>query len=396
MKKALVISLFLVAGLGLAGFAGPLSGSWCVSASLDYIQSGATNILTMPAFDTTLELDYTVCGWTFSSTAEFTKHQFDNLYFEADGSVGAFGFYGVLDFVPYVPAFKYVAGAADLSIAGVSVYAIGVLWNFGYTTTNPVVKSGFAVGGYGNAGDCTIHVEAQFCLASSMYYLYWYGYDSVVDYLLDYDVCGVKTEEPAVQSPCCGTLDCCTAWTGLDIWVDYSFACFDLLTMVNFDCEVGFDQVCFEIDDLCIGIDWLIIDYVDICFNIQTKTVTWDVDLVIGDCFCITPYVRLGAEPTDSVTNAVYTLDSIVLYGLTVDWDMGQGVTFKAGELFDLTSYTFTSAGAISRIGTAFMDWAHTDVDLDIGIGSNTTLSFGFDLVAAGLEDFYLGVCFEF
>jgi len=43
----------------------------------------------------------------------------------------------------------------------------------------------------------------------------------------------------------------------------------------------------------------------------------------------------------------------------------------------------------------AFMDWIETEVDISIGIGSNTTLSFGFDLGQSGLLNWAIGWCFE-
>ena len=154
MKKALVISLLLVVGLGLAAFAGPLSGSWSVSLKFTEATVDSTNVLSLSSFGSVLTLDYTTCGWTFGSTAIFSKTAFANLFFEAEGSVGAFGFYGGFDFYPQSASFVNAVGAVDLSIAGATVYGIGVIYNHAYKTSATAETGvGFILGGYGIAGD---------------------------------------------------------------------------------------------------------------------------------------------------------------------------------------------------------------------------------------------------
>jgi len=456
MKKALVISLLVVTGLGLAAFAGPLSGSWDMWAMLT-VDKG-TEILSMPLFGTTLAIDYTTCGWTFGSTAKFDKHAFTNLFFEGAGSVGAFGFYSVLDFVPQTPSFKFLAGFADLSIAGMTMYAGGMLYNFNHSTAlAPSNGIGYIIGGYGIAGDCSVWVEAQFNAPSSIYTVWAYGYDSMLEWILYYDTDTCGWEKPAWTVL---TATCTPAWSGLDIYVEYPFACFDLLTTVNFDCTNGFDNVCFKIDDICTGLDWLLLDDLDICFNVQTKSAVGQFELVLADCACFTPYLSLvmGGGTEEAPANDYIT--GIQLNALTIEYDMGQGVTFKAGTLFNRVwgdtgfakigdtptdsddTYCWTHSGdllASSYYGTgccvdaalgtydeyfavlidgdaccggafsvsafnwfdddltaSFMDWVETEVDISVGIGSNATLSVGFDLTKDGLDNMVLGVKFTF
>jgi len=443
MKKALVISILLVAGLGLAAFAGPLSGCWDFGTILKVDKT--TEAVSMYWFGSTLTLDYTTCGWTFGSTAKFDKHAFNNLWFDASGSVGAFGFYGVLDFVPQTPSFKFLAGFADLSIAGVSVYAGGMVYNFNHSTLlDPNIGIGYIIGGYGVAGDCAIWVEAQFNAPAQIGTIYWYGYQSMLDWILYYDTDSCGWEKPAWEVQ---TASCAAPWTGLDVYVEYPFACFDLLTTVAFDCEVGFDQVCFAIEDICIGLDWLILDDLSICFEVQTKSVCGQFELVLSDCVCFTPYLNLVV-----VQNAI---TGIELNALTIEYDMGQGVTFKAGTMFDDTwgftgiakvgddaggcdterTYCWDATGGLTRytgccidntydeyfailidgdaccggafsvsaynwfddhLTTSFMDWVETEVDISVGVGSNTTFYFGVDLTKDGLDRLFGKVKFCF
>ena len=447
MKKALVISFLLVAGLGLAAFAGPLSGSWSISGNIGYTDEGqVAELLVLNAFYSTLVLDYTTCGWTFSSTADFDKHDFTNLYFEGTGAVGAFGFYGVLDFIPQTPSFDFLIGFVDLSIAGVTAYAGGGIRNFdaGIDDT-PNTGVGFVVGGFGVAGDCSVWVEAQFNFSALIGSIEYRGYDATIARTLYYDTYLCAEVKPGYNVQTAG---CTAAWSGLDVYVRYPFACFDLLTTVAFDCEVGFDEVCFKIDDICTGLDWLLLDDLDICFNVQTKSVCGQFELVLGDCLCFTPYLSLVMDGDHGM------IDGIQLNALTIEYDMGQGVTFKAGTLFNnswgntgfakidddatcdsdddmcwdsdggLTDVagccidaTYDEYFAILVDGDAccggafsvevfnwfedeqtdsFMDWEETEVDISIGIGSNTTLSVGFDLDMDGLDNMGLGVKFTF
>jgi hypothetical protein len=416
-----------------------------------------TEAVYMDYFGSTLTLDYTVCGWTFGSTAIFDKHSFKNLFFEAEGSVGAFGFYGVLDFFPQSASFKFVAGFVDVSIAGVTFYGGGMLYNAAYNTSNtPSSRIGWLVGGYGVAGDCAIWVESQWNLDSQIYTVWAYGYDSMIDWILYYDTDVCDWYKPSFEP---GTGMCCSCnpgWSGLDVYVEYSFACFDVLTKVNFDCTVGFDYIEFEIDDICLGLPWLILDDLDIKFNVQTKSVCGQFELVLDDCVCFTPYMSLVMD-----TGNEY-ITGISLNALTIEYDMGQGVTFKAGTLFNRSwgdtgfakiddddtacdsdyAWCWTHTGDLLMSGyfgtgccvdgaTAaydeyfailidgdaccggafsvsaftwfddhltenFMDWVETEIDISIGVGSNTTLYFGVDLKAAGLDNAFFKVKFCF
>jgi len=443
MKKALVISFLLVAGLGLAAFAGPLSGSWSIKTAFDEFQP-----VNMTSFESEVALDYTTCGWTFSATAVIEKHHFSNLYFEGEGSVGAFGFYGILDFIPQTPSFGFMAGAVNLSIAGMTGYVIGVLSNDNSGVYGAADNGlGYNVGAYGDAGVCSLWVEAQFNLATTIGDIFYYGYDYVVGELLSFDPCtGAKGLGYDVLQTGCNP-----AWTGLDVYVTFPFACMDLTTIVNFGCADGFEQICFELDDLCIGIDWLLLDDLNICFELQTKTVCAEIELVLADCVCIVPTLSLieGALPV--------SLAGISLDAVTIEYDMGQGVTFKAGHLFNPNRprvgnctttpvvYHWDSSGALvssfytncwieyvaghypdeyiailidgdACCGgafsvsvynwfdttqvlpsiTNFMDWVQTRAALEIGIGSNTTLGFGIRMGLAGLQRIDLSASFTF
>jgi hypothetical protein len=459
MKKALVIACIAVLGLGAAAFAGPLSGSWCVALGFTDDMAEDVNVLALALFESVLTVDYTVCGWTFGSTAIFSKYAFDNVFFEAEGSVGAFGFYAGVDFYPQSVSFVNAVGAVDVSIAGVTFYGIGVIHNHNYKTSTTVATGvGFLAGAYGVAGDCSIWVESAWNMSGKISKVYANGWDWVVDSLFDYDWCfGWSKGLTTTQSTCCA------CWSSLDIYVEYSFACFDLVTKIQFDCTNGFDYACFEIDDICLGLGWLEIDDLNICFRTDQKSICGDIDLVLSDCICFTPYLAIATHG-----DHWFQLDGIDLHALTVEWDMGQGVVFKAGEIFqtekpidnntwdktmDCVDYikyycfrpdgslvTYGDAAAVANklaydadtmccynvdydeffglwidgdacCGGAFsvsvinwfdmgdsdaiFDWQETVASLEIGIGSNTTLGLGVSVTAEGLNTLIVSSCFE-
>ena len=92
MKKALVIAIALVMGLGVTLFAaGTLSGTWDLSVAL------------LPAVgaDTTLTVEYTIGGWVFASVSDFNDaNGFAKQKFTADGTLGAFTFSSEMVFLP--------------------------------------------------------------------------------------------------------------------------------------------------------------------------------------------------------------------------------------------------------------------------------------------------------
>jgi len=94
MKKAIVIAITMMLGLGLTALAGPLSGSWASSLVVDPAASSFTSL------SSTLAVDYTVSGWTFGSSSSFTLDGFSSQSFTAGGSFGAFTLSSTMTFNP--------------------------------------------------------------------------------------------------------------------------------------------------------------------------------------------------------------------------------------------------------------------------------------------------------
>ena len=426
MKKALVVAIVMVLGLGLFAWAGPLTGSWSSKIVID--PDGASLV---KSFDSVIEIDYTVGGWTFASTAIFNLDAFDNLFFKAVGVLGAFSFQSIVDFEPQTASFMAWVSAAQVSIAGVTFYDIFEVANLG-TAASPLIGSGMLIGGSGSAGDVTITAQAQFNMASNNYYMWGYGYDFVLGKMA-YQSCGTWYK-PSGSYYAVQTNSCTLGWSGFDVYVDFPFTCLTVTAYLEFSCATGFDTVGFWLTDFDLGVPWFSITELDIDFTVNSKTVTLYWGLVLGDALCVTPYLSLEGED--------YTVSGITVNALLLEYNWN-GVTFKAGEMFDRTwrggflsygtrTYYFTSTGdltytAACAISTTYDEyfgfdidgdsccgggfavsvftwfdtsastlfaWEETTADLSLGIGANTTVLFGLSLDNGGLNTLSLGFDF--
>jgi len=433
MKKALVLGL-LVLGLGAAVYAGPLTGSW--ATNFRFNNAAGLDLLN---FESILQIDYAVGGWVLGANAIFNETAFDNLFFEADGQLGAFRFSSMLDFEPQTPAFMAWTNAAALSLAGVDIYALFMVDNLG-TADAPIIGSGAILGIQGSSGDIAWLILTGFNMGVDSSYVgyYWHGYG--FDWLIARDAyqssCGIygAWSKPSSLPWAVQTEGCCVCWSGTTIWVDFPFTCLDVTAYVDFSCTNGFDGFGFWLTGIDTGLGWLTIEEVDIDFTIDSKKVTTYFGLSFGDWGCVRPYFTLqgaGNEITGIQLNALFLSYSF------------NGVTFKAGEIFEdkwygwalngsLSDYGFSKTGGLTYScvynnaydeyfgveidgdsccggafkvgiynffdieleGSALFDWAEMLGSVSLGIGSNTTLYFGVSYLKTGLNWFDVGIKF--
>jgi hypothetical protein len=116
MKRALVLSLIFAVGLGFAGFAQTLSGTWDTDIILDLT---ATAWPAGVAINSEITVDYTVGDWTFGSVTTIDDTGWLDQTFSAGGVLGAFSLTSALDLDPAGLFDEWVTTAA-VSIAGVS------------------------------------------------------------------------------------------------------------------------------------------------------------------------------------------------------------------------------------------------------------------------------------
>jgi hypothetical protein len=147
MKRALVLSLIFAVGLGFAGFAQTLSGTWDTDIILDLTATAWPAGVTI---NSEITVDYTVGDWTFSSETDIANGVWNNQDFDFAGVLGAFTISGDIEFDPNTPAFVSLEADASVSIAGVT---------FGAEFTLVPNGTELILTGSGVAGDVSINVK---------------------------------------------------------------------------------------------------------------------------------------------------------------------------------------------------------------------------------------------
>jgi len=380
MKKVFVIAITMILGLGLAAFAGPLTGSWATTLVVDPAASTFTSLTS------TLAVDYTVSGWTFGSSSGFTLSGFSSQSFTAGGSVGAFTFSSTMVFDPMAvtgkdysafwaavlaaypsgltqtpsvticpityttatePKFLTWKTEGSISIGGVELGALFYIdqSNYDVTLTNYATKlaltplssttyvctSGYNGAGWrfkvgGTIGDIT---------ATSYTYFNRSETDASTTYC------------PAVGKS--GTLSisatsCAPAFTEEYITLEgISLGCATFDVGLSILCT-GFSDVTFVANDVAIG-GWLELDF-GLVFTTTSKSTDFCLTVTApeSDCFTIEFGFNDSANPDDTGI-----LDKLNFYGIgfTYTWD---AITFTSYTELHANSALFSSSSAYDYI----------------------------------------------
>lgn len=444
--KTLFFVFCLLAGLALIGQAAPLSGS--ISTRLEFSQTPS-----LTAVQTAIEIDYNVAAWTLGSTLS-TNVDLVNLvglwfqFFEAETTIGDSHLYSVSGFswIPS-PSFYRWLTAAKCPVGSVTLYSFFSVSELAVPGKG-IFGSGFLAGGWGSIGDISIWCQMQFNMPSSNGTIQHLGYEWVVDKFVFAKV--RDWIDSLILTPLLPTCSLC--WSGANIIVEKSLACFDLITQFGYEVYVNDHGVYVEsphcyfrvgLRDVNVGIPWLMIKTFDTTFRLNPweseKEVLCDFDLVVRECACFTPYL--------SVQQNVMSLEGIALNALLTSYTWN-GVTFKAGHLFSKNGfgwwdaslgawtrlYGFDETGALTnydelvynrdydeyfaivvdgdRCGcgpvsfslinwfdtghsNGIFDWTEMLANLEVGIGSNIRRIFGVSMRRTGLNWFGIGFEFE-
>jgi len=349
MKKALVLSLAAVLCLGVASFAEDLYGTWDTLICFD-------TETCCPTIDTTLTVNYEICGWVFDSMTEITMAGWIAQSFSLDGQLGLFGISSDVVFNPaqvQTAAFTSWTVITSLNFVGVDLTGTFVLTP-GNTSLSLVVD--------GSAS----------CL----------------------DFTGTLTFGDPDNDAC--DFD----WTGVTFVIDFPLCgCANIEATVIFDCD-GFVSAEFCALEIAIpGIEWATID---ICFlyETQTKSYSFDYNFDLGVEGCLK---LLMTTPTNPFAGGI-TLDGVELdctiggvdfigisyWGDAADddkpgilagtpyWEAYQIGTDDDGCCGD---FTFDLTLFFLEGGSQLFDIAEIDTAFDIGISDQFTLGMTLDLV---------------
>ena len=365
MKRILVLSLMFIVGVGICGFAFPLSGTWETEIGIN------PQSPTFTAFNSTLTVDYTVGTWTFGSLTRFELSGWTAQSFSASGTIGAFTAASVVAFDPVGTAFSYWNSNVSAAIAGVTFGGAFYLTSAG---------SGWMFSTSGVEGDLSLSATAYF----------------------NYPV-------PTTLQ----TNSYCFCFTSVRFNASFPFACVDLVDVsLGFSAADGFDGITFSLDTVSLpGLPFLTFDF-DLTFSIQTEgKVLTIVPTINLDSDCIIIYAELVTGSSDWIITGL----NIYGVGLRYSWtglsfasyssfDPGKNASLTGKseywEVFTITNNTDSCCGGefefsvstyFSCDSTALFDWGETDIDVSVGIGSNFTLSTGILVDTTGIKEWTIG-----
>jgi len=344
MKRALVLSLICVLGLGFSSLAASLTGYWDTDVTIDPQQ---TSFAAAIGLTSEIGVTYTVGDWAFTSITTLTEAGWDTQEFEAAGVLGAFSISSGLEFEPNTPAFVSWDVTTGVSIAGVSFGAVFALDGDDAT---------LELSGSGVAGDVSIDITVYF------------GDD-------EGDGCDLD-------------------WAGVEIGIDFPFCCADISADLVFDCS-GFDSITFATGGIAIpNLPWLTID-AEIEFTMDAKTVTISPDLDFGDIVCFDLDIDWGA--TGGV-NAPLVFGDLTIEGISLECDIGAvsftgvtDLTATEGEYFEWYTIETNDDGCCGPFGfelgfyfleggLRLFDIALIDVDMSLQIASQFTFNMGLEV----------------
>ena len=113
----------MVFGLGMMAWAGPLSGTWDATFTLDPSETTFADYIVLASG---LTVDYAIGGWVFGSVSGFSSDGWDAQSFSAEGALGAFTFTGAMNFLPYA----LVSSSETVGYANGTLYFDNGLSNF--------------------------------------------------------------------------------------------------------------------------------------------------------------------------------------------------------------------------------------------------------------------------
>jgi hypothetical protein len=374
MKKAIVIAITMMLGLGLTALAGPLSGSWASSLVVDPAASSFTSL------SSTLAVDYTLSGWTFGCSSGFTLDGFSSQSFTAGGSFGAFTLSSTMVFDPmfvtrktYVylselPAYYNQTGVeidalcdrtytsttapqfltwkteGGISIGGVE---LGALFYIDQSNTNVELVDYVFVDTHtaGTAWSVTSYLNGsgwRFKVAGSI------GDITATSYtyfnLNEPDTSSLSTAYcPTVGKS--GTLSIVGGDCDPSFYEEYillegiALGCATIDAGLSILCT-GFNYVSFVVSDVAIG-EWLELDF-GLVFTTSSKTTDFCLTATKpeSDCFTIEFGLNNGTHP--DTTGAI---DSINFYGIGFSYAW-EAIMFTSYTELSANSALFSTAGA--------------------------------------------------
>lgn len=368
MKRALVLSLVVVLGLGVGAFA-QLTGSW--ESTLSFNLGATTFSDYIIDLTSTFEIDYTLAGWTFGSASEFDLTGFAAQSFSVEGALGAFTFESSAAFAPVVvttftypqtpswalcdriveatdhaPAFLTLDATASVSIAGVTASAYVymdqsnfLVQNVGYAMMlNGTQTDSWDIPAYYNGTGLKLSIAGSIGGMDVTSYTYFNLFED--DVLSTYCPKIGKAGTFSIAAPGCGV-----AFTEEYVMFEgMTFGCVEFSAALQIFCD-GFGSLKLVANGIDIG-GWATFN-VGIIFGVDSKDVDLCLTLNSLTFSCITVEVGLGTG-NGTITgsdNATLTVSEISIHGFGFTTEVGS-VTFTAATELDKYSKQFSGSSA--------------------------------------------------
>ena len=386
MRKALVLSLAVVLGLGFAAFAqGVLSGEWDVQITID---PTAEDIATFMDFSTDLTVVYSVGGWSFTSYTTVDDTGWSAQSFDAAGAFGAFTVAGGIVFDPLgedgLP--EWITMDTSFTFGAVAI-------SFDFDLYDACIR--LVVTGTATTGLVDITVAVTF---------------------------GELTFDTTTGWPIAEDCDCCLCWTDASITVDFPFCCADVTATLDISCENGFEEACFAVSGIAVpNLPWLSLD-AEVCFVLETKTLTLTPNFDFGADVCFDIYICEEASGGVGPLGGALVLGNFVIEGIGLVCEIGgvsfTGISYWGTDYCDLKPDALGTYWEMYKIATTedaccgpfdfslavFFDSTAEDLSgylFDIAafeaafsyeLGEALTFSMGLDYTAAdGLTEWTIG-----
>jgi len=335
MKKALVLSLVFVLGLGVASLGQTLSGLWNTTVTIVPTPISLTLV-------SQLKVTYAVSGWSFTSDSLISNAGWTLQTFDASGALGAFTIGSKLIFDPQFPAMIEWVVNGGVSLAGVT---------FDGTFVSVPGDTAFIIGASGSAGLVDVSVDLKLGTA-------WYDEDGIgAWYGANYNY--LQAWYAAAQN---GD-GCGFDFNGVVIDVSFPFCCAEVNAELAFTC-LGFDYAEFGVTDIAIpNLPWLSLD-ATVHFEVGAKTLILTPVFDFGAVTCFNLYIsQYGNYDNDpySDTYGQYVispghpllLQDFAVNGISLVCDIG-GVQFTGISFWGVVADNFQKPGLL--FGTSYWE----------------------------------------
>jgi hypothetical protein len=425
----------IVLAFGAVVSASSLSGR--LQAGLTFDIDGPGSFLENALLPFEMATEFHVEGWTFAGIARFDSGAIgflppgDAVKFAAAGPLGAFDVISSMTFLisgPFAGSFVGVA-AVRVCIGGLDLWGGATLGGSEVRDT----ATGVLLGARGWVDDVEFQVDMGLNAVHMSYDsfggTFGVGFDTYWRQLLLCDLLApVET--------------CELGFTRLNVYAKFPLSCFEIEAQARFSGVEGFDFLRLWISGIDLELGGLTLGPSMIFFNVNAKSVFFDLGLRLPETFCITPYVSLTRDTPEDMG----VVDGLSLDALELIWEIGD-VTFIASELFVAAgpdTFSFYRLGNDARVhpfgvnfggssecftpveaneaigievrrdgccgatlglglyaffdtdlpGTSLFDWSETRVTVEYGATSNLTVSG--QLNADHEQVTSLGIAFEF